>query len=330
MNRYSVRCYSAVVKVVGLLPFRNEARNLPRVMPNLSNICDQILGYDSDSSDGSDQIFQSLGGVLVRIQNPKTYFEGGEHEIRTVLLEEARKIGATHLVFLDCDEFFSEGFLLEARRLMLDMSPGEKFALEWINLWGDENHYCNSGPWLPRYKDFIMCDDLLATYPYSTHHVPRSPISSQNLPWIQIPRQLGVVIHTQFVDQIAFQCKQVLCRMAELVTSKKTAYNINQVYSDTLKLSGSTELIPTDWRCSTPIEIVGISDWRVQEIKKLIAIHGIDFFEKLDIWKLEFMQEIWFSSKRRSPRVANRVTLLILAKLMVYRIRVMIGYNFDR
>ena len=325
-----VGCYSAQVKVVGLLPFRNEARNLPRVMLNLSSICDQILGYDSNSTDGSAQIFQSLGGQLVQIQNPKTYFEGGEHEIRTVLLEEARKFGATHLIFLDCDEFFSEEFLLEARNLMLEMSPGEKLALEWINLWGDEKHYCASGPWAPRYKDFIMCDDSLASYPYSMHHVSRSPTSAQILPWVQIPRNLGVVIHTQFVDQVAFQCKQVLCRMAELVISKKSPYNINQVYADTSTLFGATEIIPSEWQCQLPVEIVGHSDWRVQEIKSLLALHGVEFFEKLDIWNLDFMQEFWFSSKRRSPRVANKVTLLIFAKLIVYRVRVLIGYNFEK
>ena len=329
-SRTLVGCYSDAMKVVGLLPFRNEARNLPRVMLNLSKICDEILGYDSDSSDGSAQIFQSLGGLLVKIQNPKTYFEGGEHEIRTVLLEEARKIGATHLIFLDCDEYFSEEFLLDAPTLMREMSPGEKLAFEWINLWGDENHYCTAGPWAPRYKDFIMCDDLLSSYSYSMHHVPRSPSSSQSTPWIQIPRHSGVVIHTQFVDQIAFQCKQVLCRMAELVSSKKSTYNINQVYADTLNLQGSTKIIPVGWRCQVPVEIVGHSDWRVQEIRSLIAIHGTDFFEELDIWNLDFMHEIWFSSKRRSPKVANRVTLLILTKLIVYKFRVLIGYNFDR
>jgi hypothetical protein len=118
--------------------------------------------------------------------------------------------------------------------------------------------------------------------------------------------------------------------MAELVISKKSPYNINQVYADTSTLIGATEIIPSEWQCQLPVEIVGHSDWRVQEIKSLLALHGVEFFEKLDIWNLDFMQEFWFSSKRRSPRVANKVTLLIFAKLIVYRVRVLIGYNFEK
>lgn len=299
-------------------------------MNSLSKICYQILGYDSDSSDGSAQIFQSLGGLLVNIQNPKTFFEGGEHEIRTVLLGEARRIGATHFVFLDCDEYFSEEFFLEAKTAISAMSPGEKLALEWVNLWGDEVNYCVNGPWAPKYKDFVMCDDLISTYQFSMHHVPRSPSSPLNLPWIQLPRHLGVVIHTQFVDQFAFQCKQIFCRMAELVNSRKSAYNINQVYADTLNLNWTTEKIPSGWQPHIAVEITGRAYWRVQEIKKLIEIHGVGHFEQLDIWHLDFMQEIWFAQNQRSPRVANRKTLLIIAKLLIYKFRAMTGYNFDR
>lgn len=319
-----------MVNVVALLPFRNEACNLPRVMTNLRSICQIVLGYDSDSIDGSAEIFQALGGILVKIDSPKTYFEGGEHEIRTVLLNEARSLGATHFIFLDCDEYFSEEFLRDARNIISKMSPGEKIALEWVNLWGDEDNYCVQGPWAPKYKDFIMCDDLLASYPYTTHHVPRSPTSITNLPWIDLPRNLGVVIHTQFVDQFTFQCKQILCRMAELLNSKKSAYNINITYADTLELNGTTQKIPPTWKSSVAIEHSEVCNWRVQEIKKLFEIYGISFFEELDIWHLDFMKEYWFSQSRRHPKVANRKRFSILMKLIVYRFRVMIGYKFDK
>ena len=315
--------------MIGLLPFRNEAVNMPRVMQNLFQVCDEVLGYDSNSEDGSAELFLSLRGRLVESEHPKTYFEGGEHEIRSALLAEARRLECTHLIFLDCDEYFSSDFLVLADKHLAKLKPGEKLALEWVNLWGDDKHYCDSGIWKPRYKDFVMCDDGVSIYPYSIHHVSRTPNPPEEIPWKCLPRESGVVIHTQFVDQIAFQSKQILCRMSELLVTSKTPYDINKTYKVTSNLSGITKPINASWIPQIPIHVTADFNWRQTEILKLVNLHGLKRFEKLDIWNTDFMQSIWRQNYLRKPGVANNRSPLLLLKLIVYRIRKLAGYKFE-
>ncbi len=323
------KCYAGWVKLIGLLPFRNEAHNMYRIMENLNEICDEVIGYDSDSHDGSAEIFVKLGGRLISSLHPKTYFEGGEHEIRTSLLEEARARNCTHLVFLDCDEYFSSDFLLNARQIISQLLPGEKLALEWVNLWGDQEHYCTSGTWKPRYKDFVMRDDKTARYPYSLHHVSRTPNTTQQQEWKLLQRESGVVIHTQFVDQVSFQSKQVLCRISELLVTNKTAYDINKTYEVTSNLDGKIARIDESWKPRHPVKIEGDSNWRKSEVLRLIEKHGVKYFERLDIWSLAYMREIWHTEFFRRPRVAKYRTPLMLLKIVVYKVRVLLGYKFD-
>ena len=52
------------MKVIGLLPFKNEEYFLPTYLSNVTKVCDEIIAVDDNSTDNSRQIIEDAGVIV--------------------------------------------------------------------------------------------------------------------------------------------------------------------------------------------------------------------------------------------------------------------------
>ena len=52
------------MKVIGLIPFKNEEHFLPTYLSNVKPICDEIIAVDDHSTDNSRKIMEDAGVIV--------------------------------------------------------------------------------------------------------------------------------------------------------------------------------------------------------------------------------------------------------------------------
>ena len=96
------------MKVVALLPFKNENWVLPSYLHSVTEIVDEIIAIDDGSIDNSAEILKDAGAKVYSSEKLKNFNSGwSEGSIRAELLKLGRESGATHYVCLDADETFT-------------------------------------------------------------------------------------------------------------------------------------------------------------------------------------------------------------------------------
>src|SRR5438874_2365090 len=121
------------MRIIALMPARNEGWILPTTLPQLRRFVDEILVLDGHSTDNTRELVEQYGGIVI----PQPGTEPNYSEWRQRLLDAARGKGATHLVWLDADEAFTTQFLATFRNRLEQMKPGQKLVLDWLCLWKD-------------------------------------------------------------------------------------------------------------------------------------------------------------------------------------------------
>lgn len=306
------------IKIIALLPFKNEAHNLFAYMKNMSKLADLIIGFDDNSSDNSLEIFKDLGGLPLTFDLKNNFSRGGQYKIRNALLNKGRELGGTHFIILDADEVFNETFTDVGRNYIQKLKPGEVLQLLWISCYPDMSHYVSGdSPWTPRYHDFIFCDSKQLYYPKSGLHFGRIPVFSGRR--MQVDSNIGVVLHKQFIFKEDFELKQCLYRMHEFLEGKSNAFAINHTYSITRQGFNDVKSLPHNWQSKEGFFSSSISSWRKDELRSMLNSYGVRKFRNLDIWESDFTLSIWRENfKTKNPKVhLNRAKpTLILIKLI--------------
>ena len=136
-----------------MTPVRNEAWVLRAFLEATSRWADYIIIADQMSTDGSREIAQACGKViLIDNKNP----EFNEAERQALLVAKAREVSAgrdTLLWGLDADEILSANFReTEDWNHILHSVPGDVFWFKWAEICPDKKHYWLSPttyyPWL--------------------------------------------------------------------------------------------------------------------------------------------------------------------------------------
>ena len=294
----------STMKIIALLPFKNEEWCLPAYLHNTLKTVDEIIAIDDGSTDNSVKILEDAGAKVYSSEKLRNFNSGwSEGSIRAELLKLGREAGGTHFVCLDADESFSNNFVEISKKSISQLRPGEKIAMQWLALWKSYTHYRHdSTVWSNNWKDFIVADSPELTYNSKQHmHLGRTPLGdheSGKSHWISYPPNYAAVMHFQFSVYNNFQLKQCWLRCSELIQEPGTEGAINAKYSITLLDQGvGLQEMPKEWYNNVPFPTVDNfdSEWNEDKflrkdllpgIMKYFDDYGADYFRGLDIWHI--------------------------------------------
>ena len=131
------------MKIIGLVPVRNEAWVLPHSLASLSGFCDVVIVSDQSSDDGSREICRTFPKVVL--------LESSESRISTQvrwhLLDAARDYDGCNLLWCtDADELVRAA--LAARDFFTtrsdELKPGTVVECMYVHLWHRVDRYRSS------------------------------------------------------------------------------------------------------------------------------------------------------------------------------------------
>ena len=308
------------MKVIALLPFRNEEWCLPSYLHNTTKIVDEIIAIDDGSIDNSVKILEDAGAKVYSSEKLIKFNSGwSEGSIRAELLKLGREAGGTHFVCLDADETFTNPLVENFQELLPQLKPGEKMSLQWLALWKSYSSYRHDTTvWSNNWKDFVVCDDPSLSYNHNQHmHVGRTPASVSdvnNESWRRLENEHGAVMHFQFSAYNNFQLKQCWLRCSELIQEPYNSQGINIKYSITLlEQNVGLEEMPKSWYDKIVLPKVENFDpeWKdssfvradlLPGIYKYFEDYGVEFFENLNIWHVPQLRNYFIKQTGRMPR----------------------------
>ena len=308
------------MKVIALLPFRNEEWCLPSYLHNTTKIVDEIIAIDDGSIDNSVKILEDAGAKVYSSEKLIKFNSGwSEGSIRAELLKLGREAGGTHFVCLDADETFTNPLVENFQELLPQLQPGEKMSLQWLALWKSYSSYRHDATvWSNNWKDFVVFDDPSLSYNHNQHmHVGRTPASVSdvnNESWRRLENEHGAVMHFQFSAYNNFQLKQCWLRCSELIQEPYNSQGINIKYSITLlEQNVGLEEMPKSWYDKIVLPKVENFDpeWKdssfvradlLPGIYKYFEDYGVEFFENLNIWHVPQLRNYFIKQTGRMPR----------------------------
>lgn len=298
------------MKVIALIPFRNEARLLPLCLSSLKGIADLVVGMDDNSTDESFRIFAEAGGVVLSAprQELSSFAEGKESLVRRLLLEEGRRRGGTHFLCIDADEALSTNFRQHARPILESMEPGHKLALRWQHLWGSPWHY-RDGDYSKFHRVFhicAVCDAPGLHYEKKYLHMPRTPGPDSKGLVRKLREDEGCLLHFNAVSMQRYGVKVAWYFCSELNHAPGDVVRINRAYGRDFDLGFlRTSPLKPEWTEGLPIPPDLAEDgpgWQWDELMKLFDSRGIEFFEPLEIWHLPALRAEFIRRTGREPR----------------------------
>lgn len=290
------------MKIIALVPVKNEGWVLPTYLSSVSKIADEIIAIDDGSTDNSVEILKNAGATVI-FTSPELRKEKivNMSTRRKLLLGEGRKRGGTHFIWLDADEAFTSEFIHKGKEIISELKPGEKISMQWILLFGSQCEQRVDGVWNNLYKDFIVYDQGDMDFDNKYISEARTEGKASNL--IKIDPRDGAVLHFHLFNIQKSEAKQAYYRCLELLKGERGAKKINSSYSIT----------SLKWVVTKPLDrekFEGLilpspdfekKDWHIQSIIDWFDQYGILFFEPLEIWHIQELKEEFIKRVGRVP-----------------------------
>ena len=320
------------MKIIALLPVKNEKWILQTTIPQLKKFVDEIIALDGGSGDESVNMLIRHGVQVLQQDKSVVNYSSW----RQTLLDAGRAAGGTHFVWLDADEAFTTNFLTSGggfRKRLAKMLPGEKLSLQWLCLWKSPYTYRDdTSIWSNLYKDFVVCDDGKIGFGTTMLHEGRTPGPNEinasgrtKSMWTSVPLIEGGVLHFQFVPFQKFQMKQAFQRCREYSLGNGSARRINNKYAATMDdPAARTMPIPEMW-----LEGIGdleniqkhdiVNDQNLQRdqyfksILNYFSEKGISYFEPLQIWHIPELHALFLQKTGREPKMRTYPAIIIQA-----------------
>jgi hypothetical protein len=294
------------MKLIGIMPVRNEAWCIGLSARAALMWCDELLIIDHASTDETPAICSYLrqeNGARVghfRINDPT--WEEMQH--RQLLLEGARLRNATHIAMIDADEVLTGNMLSHIRGIFEQLPQGKVLTLPWLCLRNGIGDVMTSGLWGQATVSTGFVDDPVCHWAaqgrekYDFHH--RHPMGRPFEPYLPaIPPVEGIpfgrgggLMHLQFCSRRRLLAKQALYQAIEVIRwpGRKSAPEIADYYGRTVYESdvAATRPVPESWwRPYGPLLQhldVEAEPWQEAELRRLVAEHGRAKFEGLDFF----------------------------------------------
>lgn len=283
------------MRLIALMPVKNEKWIIERNLNTLVNFCDLIIIADQQSSDGTAEFLKNFSPKVITINNPARFHST---KIRWHLLEVSRAYLGNNFIFSpDADEIFSSN-ILDPNILdqITNQAPGVAVQVPWIQLWRHPLFWRNdASTWANRWMTAGFRDDRRVKY---------SPILASNDHNWRIPccrhlqRATKVkLLHYQFVLFERMLSKQRWYRVIEAMEhGNAQAQRINHYYGVTrderrLHLDPVEEDWLSGWRkLGLDLENFEVLPlyWYDVEVLRFFSERGPAYFASLDIWDADW------------------------------------------
>ena len=293
------------MKVIALLPIRNEAWVLRHSLACLSAFCDVVLVNDQASTDPSREICREFPKVALLESSTAQICE----QARWTLWDVARDYDGCNLIWCtDADELVSP--VLAADFIARDrdqLTPGTVVDCRYYHAWNSPAQYrTGGGPYGPHSKPIAVVDDRRMDYSRARAlplHEERVPITagSRRLQAEDVP-----VLHLQWLLPRRNQARQAWYRGREWMQQERKAAEINAAYAGTLPSHRvDTATIPLAWMEGLTLPDIAVdrdSSWQEAELVRWFDERGPEFFEPLEIWHVPALQQEFQRRVGRRPR----------------------------
>jgi glycosyltransferase involved in cell wall biosynthesis len=295
------------VKVIALVPVKNEADILPFSLSCLEQFCDHIIVADHLSTDATVDTVKRFAKAQVF---SNTTGQEGPEAVWPRLFEAARHFSGENLYLcLDADEFPPPAIFANIANLVSEQGqPGDHFALWWVQLWRSFIRYrSDDSVWSKSYKPIAFFDDrkplTWGTRELHSGRLPEPTTSSRIVTLEGTP-----VLHLQWAYWDRTQFKQARYRMIEFINlGFKSAEAINAKYAITLGgQNEGTSAVPEAWLegIQFPVNLMDkIQCWQFEDIRRMFDEYGVAAFEPLQIWHIEQLKDIFVQRCGRPPVV---------------------------
>jgi len=279
-----------VLRIVGLMPARNEGAKIEFALRALAEVTDAIVFLDDCSTDNTLSRVRGLAEIcrIERILTKDEWFRD-EPGDRNRLLDAGRAIGGTHFIVVDADEAFTANCLdADAlRNKVLKLRPEQQMSVLWIQLWRDAGHYRVDGKrWANKYKRCIFCDNGTARYSSEFIHTSRIPkMKGKCRKW----KGAHGLLHFQFANWENLILKQQwYCWLERVRMPEKDVADIYRRYSKSVDEYGlQREPCLENWLQAYSYFDVSAFDepdnWRIDQMKGWVQEYGVAFFEGLTL-----------------------------------------------
>ncbi len=293
------------MKVIALLPVKNEAWVLPYTLACLSGFCDVILVNDQQSEDNSRDIARRFPKV-VWIDSPDSRIC---EQARWQLWDVARQYEGSNLLWCtDADELLSPPRIRQFLDAQQDrLASGTVIDSLYCHVWnGPARYRTGLSGYAPYWKPVAIVDDRRLDYDRSRAlplHEERVPIAA-GAP--RLRAEDAPVLHLQWLLPNRSQMRQAWYRCREWMQGERGAAAINEFYSITLPTwRVPTAPIPAAWLDGVTLPDASVDrepSWQQADILGWFDTRGIEFFEPLEIWQVPLLQTEFRRRTGRHPR----------------------------
>jgi hypothetical protein len=289
------------MKLIGLMPARNEAWCLGLTARVAMMWCDELVILNHASTDATAGIIQEL-----RYEYPgratEIYKDGEwlEMQHRQSMLVQARRRGATHIAIIDADELLTGDIVGSIRPLVEHMPRGACMQLPGYNLRGGVDKYHANGIWGNRWFSTCFLDDGRLGWSGDRFH-SREPGGVNLQPYRPFAQPGPGVMHLWGASEGRLRAKSALYKVTErLRWPGKTVREIDEMYSWAIRGRDARDS-PAYWMYrATPAYWwkpyahlvdqqlhIDANPWQEAEVRRLVAEHGAAAFAGLDLFGVD-------------------------------------------
>jgi glycosyltransferase involved in cell wall biosynthesis len=297
------------MKIIALVPVRNEAWVLEHSLTCWSGFCDVVIVNDQQSTDATREICRRFPKVVLLESTPADTIGRLPRQARRRLLDAARNYDGHNLLWCtDADELVPPSL---ARMFFTqhaeELTPGRAIECRVYNLWDSLTRYRDDlSPYGPRWKAVAFADDRVVDFPRGDVpplHEPRIPVDTHATAF---QARTLPVLHLQWSMWNRNQLKQAWYRCIDFMDERMTAAQVNAFYSITLReWYVRTEAIPEAWLSDVTMPDAAVDrqpSWHEAEILGWFDARGVEFFEPLEIWHVPSLRQEFRRRTGRNPR----------------------------
>jgi hypothetical protein len=294
------------MRLVGLMPVRNEAWCLGFTLRIALKWCDEVVVLAHACTDGTDDILKQVSDEvdsrLQIIECPEP--EWAEMVHRQRLLDWARIDGASHIAIIDADEFVTANLLpsederrqgsAHIRDYVEACMPGHLLELPGYNLREMPGQpltmrYHANGVWGSRWFATAFMDSPALNWQGDRFH-HREPFGCGWNRWRPVQQGYGGTVHLWGASERRLRAKHVHYRLTErLRWPDKPVSDIERLYSlaTAPREPWYYHQLPPTW-IEPYADLMQYLDidaepWQETEVRLVLETHGRDHFRGLDL-----------------------------------------------